>query len=155
VAEQASEDISKYLFQMKVLLYGDGGASSSHALPSAAQDADQDFGSCRERPSTRNHRSTRPRSLCKRSAWSPRSAYLAVRVRGTLLCPLYPSFDVLLTHQTKQARKDVSQIFNNLLRRQIGSRWPTVEHLSAKEDTIFAALKGFVSSSSLFPIDQN
>lgn len=43
-----------------------------------------------------------------------------------------------------QARKDVSQIFNNLLRRQIGTRWPTVEHLSAKEQTIFAALRGCV-----------
>lgn len=41
-----------------------------------------------------------------------------------------------------QARKDVSQIFNNLLRRQIGTRWPTVEHLSAKEETIYAALRG-------------
>lgn len=41
-----------------------------------------------------------------------------------------------------QARKDVSQIFNNLLRRQIGQRWPTVEYLSQKEETIFAALKG-------------
>lgn len=29
-----------------------------------------------------------------------------------------------------EARKDVAQIFNNLLRRQIGSRWPTVEYLS-------------------------
>jgi hypothetical protein len=42
----------------------------------------------------------------------------------------------------EQARKDVSQIFNNLLRRQIGTRWPTVEYLSSKEETIFAALKG-------------
>lgn len=39
----------------------------------------------------------------------------------------------------------MSQIFNNLLRRQIGTRWPTVEHLSAKEETIFAALRGSVS----------
>lgn len=47
-----------------------------------------------------------------------------------------------LNSRSPQARKDVSQIFNNLLRRQIGSRWPTVEHLSSREDTIFAALKG-------------
>jgi ribosomal protein L27 len=56
----------------------------------------------------------------------------------------------VLTREGKQARKDVSQIFNNLLRRQIGSRWPTVEHLSAKEDTIFAALKGCVAYLSSF-----
>ncbi|KIK00639.1 hypothetical protein K443DRAFT_99901 [Laccaria amethystina LaAM-08-1] len=42
-----------------------------------------------------------------------------------------------------EARKDVVQIFNNLLRRQIGSRWPTVEYLSAKHEVIFAALAGY------------
>lgn len=35
------------------------------------------------------------------------------------------------------------QIFNNLLRRQIGSRWPTVEYLSGKPEIIFATLAGY------------
>jgi calcium binding protein 39 len=42
-----------------------------------------------------------------------------------------------------EARKDVVQIFNNLLRRQIGSRYPTVEYLSAKHDVIFTTLAGY------------
>lgn len=42
-----------------------------------------------------------------------------------------------------ESRKDVVQIFNNLLRRQIGSRWPTVEYLSAKHEVIFAGLAGY------------
>lgn len=42
-----------------------------------------------------------------------------------------------------EARKDVVQIFNYLLRRQIGSRWPTVEYLTAKPEIIFAALAGY------------
>ncbi|KAG9009528.1 hypothetical protein FRB90_008332 [Tulasnella sp. 427] len=42
-----------------------------------------------------------------------------------------------------EARKDVSQIFSNLLRRQIGSRWPTVEYLCGKPQIIFATLKGY------------
>lgn len=42
-----------------------------------------------------------------------------------------------------EARKDVVQIFNNLLRRQIGSRWPTVEYLGSKPEIIFAALAGY------------
>lgn len=42
-----------------------------------------------------------------------------------------------------EARKDVVQIFNNLLRRQIGSRFPTVEYLSSKHDVIFATLAGY------------
>lgn len=56
----------------------------------------------------------------------------------------------------KQARKDVAQIFNHLLRRQIGSRLPTVEYLSSKPDVVLSALKGYVRScacttSSLLP----
>ncbi|EIN04641.1 mo25 protein [Punctularia strigosozonata HHB-11173 SS5] len=42
-----------------------------------------------------------------------------------------------------ESRKDVVQIFNSMLRRQIGSRWPTVEYLSTKPDIIFGALKGY------------
>jgi calcium binding protein 39 len=32
-----------------------------------------------------------------------------------------------------EARKDVTQIFNNLLRRQLGTRFPTVEYICTKE----------------------
>ena len=42
-----------------------------------------------------------------------------------------------------EARKDVVQIFNNLLRRQIGARFPTVEYLSNKKDILFAAFEGY------------
>lgn len=42
-----------------------------------------------------------------------------------------------------EARKDVVQIFNNLLRRQIGSRHPTIEYISGKHDVIFATLAGY------------
>ena len=41
-----------------------------------------------------------------------------------------------------ESRKDVAQIFNNLLRRQIGSRWPTVEYLCAKPDVLFSTVRG-------------
>ncbi|KAH9831966.1 Mo25-like protein [Rhodofomes roseus] len=42
-----------------------------------------------------------------------------------------------------EARKDVVQIFNNLLRRQIGARFPTVEYLSGKKEVLFAAFDGY------------
>ncbi|KAG0742444.1 hypothetical protein G6F57_000030 [Rhizopus arrhizus] len=42
-----------------------------------------------------------------------------------------------------ETKKDVSQIFNNLLKRQIGSRWPTVEHLCAHEEILFHLLRGY------------
>ena len=42
-----------------------------------------------------------------------------------------------------QGRKDVVQIFNNLLRRQIGARTPTVEYIVAKrQDILFDLMKG-------------
>ncbi|KAF8586773.1 mo25 protein [Ramaria rubella] len=42
-----------------------------------------------------------------------------------------------------ESRKDVVHIFNNLLRRQIGARWPTVEYLSKRVDVVFETLKGY------------
>lgn len=42
-----------------------------------------------------------------------------------------------------ESRKDVVQIFNTLLRRQIGSRFPTVEYLSNKPEVLFTAFRGY------------
>lgn len=42
-----------------------------------------------------------------------------------------------------ESRKDVVQVFNNLLRRQIGSRSPTVEYLIAKPEILFATFAGY------------
>ncbi|EST10128.1 Mo25-like protein [Kalmanozyma brasiliensis GHG001] len=53
---------------------------------------------------------------------------------------------LLVAHISKfefEAKKDVSQIFNVLLRRQIGSRSPTVEYLSTRPEVIFLTLRGY------------
>ncbi|CAG2249462.1 protein Mo25-like [Mytilus galloprovincialis] len=42
-----------------------------------------------------------------------------------------------------EGRKDVVQIFNNMLRRQIGSRAPTVEHICCKQDILSELMKGY------------
>ncbi|RKP11196.1 Mo25-like protein [Thamnocephalis sphaerospora] len=42
-----------------------------------------------------------------------------------------------------EAKKDVAQIFNNLLRRQIGSRYPTVDYLAKNEDILFTLQLGY------------
>uniref|UniRef100_A0A8B9S822 Calcium binding protein 39 like n=1 Tax=Apteryx owenii TaxID=8824 RepID=A0A8B9S822_APTOW len=42
-----------------------------------------------------------------------------------------------------EGKKDVSQIFNNILRRQIGTRSPTVEYISAHPHILFMLLKGY------------
>ena len=44
-----------------------------------------------------------------------------------------------------ESRKDVVQIFNNLLRRQIGARFPTVEYLCSKPEVLFAAFDGYAN----------
>jgi len=42
-----------------------------------------------------------------------------------------------------EAKKDVAQIFNNILRRQIGTRTPTVEHICTKPDILFKLMEGY------------
>ncbi|XP_073402201.1 calcium-binding protein 39-like [Dendrobates tinctorius] len=44
-----------------------------------------------------------------------------------------------------EGKKDVSQIFNNILRRQIGTRSPTVEYISSHQHILFMLLKGYES----------
>lgn len=41
-----------------------------------------------------------------------------------------------------QGKKDVCQIFNNILRRQIGTRSPTVEYFCSHQEVLFILLKG-------------
>ncbi|KAF6376000.1 calcium binding protein 39 like [Rhinolophus ferrumequinum] len=42
-----------------------------------------------------------------------------------------------------EGKKDVTQIFNNILRRQIGTRFPTVEYISAHPHILFMLLNGY------------
>ncbi|XP_036055684.1 calcium-binding protein 39-like isoform X2 [Onychomys torridus] len=42
-----------------------------------------------------------------------------------------------------EGKKDVTQIFNNILRRQIGARSPTVEYISSHPHILFLLLKGY------------
>ncbi|CAL8292930.1 unnamed protein product [Arctogadus glacialis] len=42
-----------------------------------------------------------------------------------------------------EGKKDVCQIFNNVLRRQIGTRSPTVEYLCSHQGVLFLLLKGY------------
>ena len=41
-----------------------------------------------------------------------------------------------------EGKKDAVQIFNNVLRRQIGTRTPTVEHICTKPEILFTLCKG-------------
>ncbi|XP_031557489.1 calcium-binding protein 39-like [Actinia tenebrosa] len=42
-----------------------------------------------------------------------------------------------------ESKKDAAQIFNNILRRQIGTRSPTVEYICSKEEMLFQMIDGY------------
>jgi calcium binding protein 39 len=43
-----------------------------------------------------------------------------------------------------EGKKDIASIFNNLLRRQIGNRSPTVDHIASKPEILFRLINGYV-----------
>jgi calcium binding protein 39 len=94
------EEVSKTLFSMKSILFGDG-----------EQEPQPD-----------------------------QVAQLAQEVYSTDLLALLVSHIGQLEFE---AKKDVAQIFNVLLRRQIGARSPTVEYVATKPDVLFLALRGY------------
>ncbi|CAD6925185.1 unnamed protein product [Tilletia controversa] len=118
---KATEELTRSLGQIKAILFGaeGDGSTSSSALTNGSSNS--------------NSNST--------SDPSPELvAQLAQEVYANDILHL------LLLHIWRlefEARKDVAQIFNNLLRRQVGSRWPTVEYLNSRPAIIFAALKGY------------
>ncbi|KAK2143649.1 hypothetical protein LSH36_824g03046 [Paralvinella palmiformis] len=53
---------------------------------------------------------------------------------------------LLVTHLDRidfEGKKDVAQIFNNLLRRQFGTRFPTVDHISTKKQILVILVRGY------------
>ena len=54
-----------------------------------------------------------------------------------------------------QGKKDACQIFNNILRRQIGTRSPTVEYFCSHQEVLFILLKGCVSHTHTHTHTQN
>lgn len=54
-------------------------------------------------------------------------------------------FGLLVEHLQKldfESKKDVAQIFNSILRRQIGARLPTVEYLLDNKEVLFMLVTG-------------
>ena len=119
ISWQANEEVAKNLQQIKAILYGDGGAYLPYgALISYS---------------------------CVYMGPDPLPELVAQLAQETY------STDLLLhllqnIHKLEfESRKDVVQIFNNLLRRQIGSRFPTVEYLCSKQEVLFAAFDGYAN----------
>lgn len=43
-----------------------------------------------------------------------------------------------------EGKKDVAQVFNNILRRQIGTRSPTVEYICTRPEILYTLMSGLV-----------
>jgi hypothetical protein len=52
------------------------------------------------------------------------------------------SIKIIVAFSVHQGKKDVAQIFNNILRRQIGTRSPTVEYICTKPEILFTLVQG-------------
>jgi calcium binding protein 39 len=119
---QATDDVSKNLQHIKAILHGDTGPLKMCSLP------------------VKRHPDIHLSTSHTAEGTPELTAQLAQEFYNNDL--LY----LLLSHISRfefEARKDVVQIFNNLLRRQIGSRWPTVDHIAGRPDIVFAALAGY------------
>ncbi|KAK4052829.1 Hym1p [Microbotryomycetes sp. JL201] len=107
--KKASDEVSKNLFQMKVLLYGDGGNDPQPEI--IAQLAQEVY-------------ANDLLQLLVCNTWRFEfEASCILKARSYGLC----APKLLTCNDPNQARKDVSQIFNNLLRRQIGTRYENAE----------------------------
>ncbi|KRX46079.1 Calcium-binding protein 39-like, partial [Trichinella sp. T8] len=73
----------------------------------------------------------------------PQTELIAQLAQETYSCGLLPLLVNNLVRFDFESKKDVALIFNNLLRRQIGTRSPTVEYLSAKPEVLVALIKGY------------
>uniref|UniRef100_H3AJQ4 Calcium binding protein 39 like n=1 Tax=Latimeria chalumnae TaxID=7897 RepID=H3AJQ4_LATCH len=54
-----------------------------------------------------------------------------------------PTWPLICLSTIKQGKKDVSQIFNNILRRQVGTCAPTVDYICSNQHILFMLLKGY------------
>lgn len=56
-----------------------------------------------------------------------------------------PAGSLHLFFSVSQGKKDVVHLFSNIVRRQIGTRVPTVEYISSKPEILFMLLRGWVA----------
>uniref|UniRef100_A0A915J5J4 Uncharacterized protein n=1 Tax=Romanomermis culicivorax TaxID=13658 RepID=A0A915J5J4_ROMCU len=72
----------------------------------------------------------------------PQSELVALLAQETYNFNVIPLLVTNLVRLDFESKKDVALIFNNLLRRQIGTRSPTVEYLCTRPDVLLLLMKG-------------
>ncbi|KIH57021.1 mo25-like protein [Ancylostoma duodenale] len=73
----------------------------------------------------------------------PHSEQVAQLAQETYNANVLPMLIKNLPKLDFESKKDVAQIFNNLLRRQIGTRSPTVEYLGARPEMLVLLVNGY------------
>ncbi|PAV83575.1 hypothetical protein WR25_10856 [Diploscapter pachys] len=73
----------------------------------------------------------------------PHSEQVAQLAQETYNANVLPMLIKNLAKLDFESKKDVAQIFNNLLRRQIGTRSPTVEYLGARPEILVTLAHGY------------
>ncbi|KHJ41438.1 mo25 family protein [Trichuris suis] len=73
----------------------------------------------------------------------PQTELIAQLAQESYVSGLLPLLVNNLARFDFESKKDVALIFNNLLRRQIGMRSPTVEYLYTKPEVLIALIKGY------------
>ncbi|KAL9963438.1 hypothetical protein ACROYT_G026949 [Oculina patagonica] len=74
---------------------------------------------------------------------APLTEHVAQLAQETYNSDIFLALLPLLHRLDFECKKDVAQIFNNILRRQIGTRYPTVEYIHANEEILFTLVKGY------------
>ena len=76
----------------------------------------------------------------------PHTEQVAQLAQETYNANILPLLIKNLSKLDFESKKDVALIFNNLLRRQIGTRSPTVEYLCARPEILMILLRGYESA---------
>ncbi|KPP62415.1 calcium-binding protein 39-like [Scleropages formosus] len=121
-AEKATEEVSKNLVAMKEILYGT------------------------------NEKEPQTEAVAQLAQELYNSGLLSTLIADLQLIDFevsdgaVPRCEDQLCQRFSNGKKDVAQIFNNILRRQIGTRTPTVEYICTQQNILFMLLKGYESA---------
>uniref|UniRef100_UPI00358EDC57 calcium-binding protein 39-like n=1 Tax=Myxine glutinosa TaxID=7769 RepID=UPI00358EDC57 len=83
--------------------------------------------------------------LCGTSEKEPQPEAMAQLAQELYTTGLLPQLLAQLQRIDFEGKKDVAQIFSNIVRRQIGTRSPTVEYICANQGLLFLLLRGYES----------
>lgn len=114
-----AEDLSKHLVQVKAILYGGDGSGSAGGGGGASSSGGGG------------------------DAAEPNPELVSQLSQEVYAQDVLPALVSQLGKLEFEAKKDAAQIFNNLLRRTVGTRSPTVEYLSTREEVLLQLIRGY------------